>query len=82
MIDRRKKLELVGRQCVRAITEGDPYALVIGKMPRDGFPRGSKLRDRADGKLERLYEPEVLLKAVQRWMAKHGPNQHDERNNA
>jgi hypothetical protein len=65
----RKRMERIGRECVRSVQSNDTYVLVIGSLPRKGFPRGSKIRNRKDGQLERLYEAEALLAAIQKYMA-------------
>ena len=60
----RKRMENIGRQCVRCLQEEDgSYALVRGPLPRNGFPKGSRIREG-----ERLYDAAKLLASVQQWM--------------
>lgn len=67
----RKRLERIGRSCARSVHHQEPYELVVGSLPRNGFPRGSKIRNREDGQLERLYDSAKLLMAIQMWFARN-----------
>ena len=67
----RAKLESIGRQCVKEIIrDGEAKAVIvlIGSVPKRGFPRGQYLGDHTDGKPIRMYSAVKLLAAVQQYM--------------
>lgn len=67
----RAKLEAVGRECVREILQdGEDKAgvVLIGSVPKKGFPRGQLLGQHTDGKPIRMYSATKLLAAIQNYM--------------
>lgn len=67
----RAKLEAVGRECVREIIqdgEEKGSVVLIGSLPKKGFPRGLLVGEHTDGKPIRMYSATKLLAAVQNYM--------------
>jgi hypothetical protein len=70
-----KQLEDLGRECVRELQENGAdkaVVVIIGSMPRQGFPRGRYLGDHTDGRKIRVFQAFKLLGSIQQFMNSTG----------
>jgi hypothetical protein len=64
----RKRLEGIGRECVRELMEdANARVSVNGSLPR-GFPKGTSVGKLKNGENVRVFGAAVLLKAIQAHM--------------